>query len=76
MEQKSLFAIVKIIHQADDSHLYEIFPVRPLEKKTYKLSDIWLEIKNILDGLHSEKNLKAQLQIPAISVHLLSKIQV
>ncbi|MEG4199512.1 hypothetical protein [Microcoleus sp. Pol12A5] len=50
-----LFAIMKMISKADDSQSYEILPVRPLEKDFYKFSDGWLEIKEILDELHSEE---------------------
>jgi len=53
-----LFAIMKIISQAHDSQSYEILPVRPLEKDFYKFSDGWLEIKDILDELHSEEKSK------------------
>lgn len=53
-----LLAIMKIISQADDSQSYEILPVRPLEKDFYKFSDGWLEIKDILDELHSEEKSK------------------
>jgi hypothetical protein len=53
-----LLAIMKIISKADDAQLYESLPVRPLEKDFYKFSDGWLEIKDILDELHSEENSK------------------
>jgi len=53
-----LVAIMKRISKADDAHSYEIFPVRPLAKDFYKFSDGWLEIKDILDELHSEANSK------------------
>ena len=49
---------MKIISKADDAQSYESLPVRPLEKDFYKFSDGWLEIKDILDELHSEEKSK------------------
>jgi hypothetical protein len=53
-----LLAIMKIISQADDAQSYESLPVRPPEKDFYTLSDGWIEIKEILDELHSEEKSK------------------
>jgi hypothetical protein len=53
-----LFSIMKIISKSDDSQLCESLPVRAPQKDFYTLSDGWLEIKDLLDELHSEQNLK------------------
>ncbi|MBD2743488.1 hypothetical protein [Coleofasciculus sp. FACHB-1120] len=53
-----LFSIMKNISKLNDSKAYESLPVRPPEKDFYTLSDGWLEIRDVLDELHSEKNTK------------------